>query len=361
MNKKRIVIGFIITVTMIFMSVTAVTANPQTVNYNINVVLNGQQIHFADDMRPFTMNGRTFLPLRAISETLDIAVDFDAATNTAFLGERPATSPPQTVNYGINVVLNGQQIHFASDMRPLTMNSRTFLPLRTISETLGIAVDFDAATNTVFLGERPAIAVVPPPPPPQGGAVRVGDIIPFGGHNWRVLDVQDGRALIITENTIGQRMYHGSFESVTWEHSTLRHYLNNEFLNSFSEADRARIAETRIVNNDNPWFGTSGGNDTNDRIFLLSLEEVVRYFGDSGQLGNRNHPNNGWWGFSDQYNNARIAIDRNADERCWWWLRSPGIFSDYAAYVLPNGLVNVNGFIVNPEAGGVRPALWLDL
>ena len=64
MNKKRInkiAIGFIVTCTMIFASVIAVAANLQA-THGINVVLNGQQMQFADDMQPFTMEGRTFLP-----------------------------------------------------------------------------------------------------------------------------------------------------------------------------------------------------------------------------------------------------------------------------------------------------------
>ena len=108
-------------------------------------------------------------------------------------------------------------------------------------------------------------------------AVEVGDIIPFGGHEWRVLEVRGDRALLISEYIIELRAYHYREEAVTWETSAIRHYLNNEFLNSFRRADRARIPETRLANNDNPWFGTYGGDDTYDKIFLLSLEEVVQY------------------------------------------------------------------------------------
>ena len=265
---------------------------------------------------------------------------------------------PQTVTrqipYGINVVLNGEKLQFSEANRPFTMDGTTFMPLRVISETLGIAVDFDAATNTVFLGERPEIVQ----PPTQ--TVQVGDIIPFGGYDWRVLDVQANRAFIITENVIEQRAYHGNFddwEGITWEHSTLRSYLNNQFFNSFNAADRARIAETRIVNNDNPWFGIPGGNDTTDKIFLLSLEEVVRYFGDSGQLGNRLSADT--WFINDRYNTARIA--RNTYGNQWWWLRSPGCCSNSAASVSTDGTFLVSGPGVYHVYGGVRPALWLEL
>ena len=212
--------------------------------------------------------------------------------------------------------------------------------------------EFDAFTN---VSETP----MPQVTPTQGEAVRVGDIIHFGGHNWRVLDVQDGRALIISENIIERRAYHAWDERITWEHSTLRHYLNNEFLNSFNATDRARITETRVINNNNPWFGTNGGNDTTDRIFLLSLEEVVRYFGNSGRLANQNHPNNENWGFHDQYNTARVARERNGND-WFWWLRSPSYSGNTAAIVGSSGSVGVGGG-VDLGIGGVRPALWLNL
>jgi len=109
-----------------------------------------------------------------------------------------------------------------------------------------------------------------------------------------------------------------------------------------------RIAETRVIYNDNLWYGSSGGNDTTDKIFLLSLEEVVKYFGDSGQF---NRPRREWV-FNDQYNSARVARDANG-QVSWWWLRSPGV------YIVGN--VSIGGYFVFSDAVGVRPVLWINL
>jgi len=124
--------------------------------------------------------------------------------------------------------------------------------------------------------------------------------------------------------------------------------------------EKALIEETTIQNNDNPWYGISGGQDTKDMIFLLSIEEVVKYFGDSGQLKNR--PAEYAYYINDQYNSARIA--KNAyGNALWWWLRSPGSHSDGAAYVSSDGEIYVLGFFVKVSnfTGGTRPALWLNL
>jgi hypothetical protein len=184
--------------------------------------------------------------------------------------------------------------------------------------------------------------------------------------------------LIITDLVIESRPYHNRDEGVTWETSDIRRYLNDEFYNKLTEADRVRIRETTIVNDNNPWTfegrngSTPGGNDTTDKIFLLSIDEIVRYFGDSGmleqgkveseRLNDVELPNYGfyWWGFHDQFSETRIAYNIEG-MASWWWLRSPGIYGSFAADVDPDGNVLLNGGIVSASSGGVRPALWLNL
>jgi len=202
--------------------------------------------------------------------------------------------------------------------------------------------------------------------------VNVGDIMQFGGYNWRVLDVQGGKALIITEHIIEQRSYNVERKDVTWETCSLRAYLNGEFLQKFSKEDQGRIAETRIMNPDNLWYGTKGGNDTTDKIFLLSLEEADKYFGDSGDYREKRRkkyegqPPSGKWVpanegsvFSNANDSGRIA--KHEDKDWFWWLRSPGSDSIDAAYVSRVGSVDVIGSVVHDGRGGVRPALWIDL
>jgi hypothetical protein len=196
---------------------------------------------------------------------------------------------------------------------------------------------------------------------------KIGDIIPFGEYNWRVLDVQEDMALIITDDVLGERAYNAEYTDVTWETCDLRKYLNGEFL---YKLDGKRIVPINNCNSNNPWYDTTGGNNTSDSVFLLSLDEVIKYFGDSGDLRNRK----GWywedskfvlkdrqgWAINDRYNDSRIACDMN-NSVCWWWLRSPGLRSRSAAIVTGVGSVYVEGNCVDGRRGGVRPALWLKL
>jgi len=100
---------------------------------------------------------------------------------------------------------------------------------------------------------------------------------------------------------------------------------------------------TTLRNDDNPVYETEGGNDTQDRIFLLSLEEAEDYFKD------------------DDDRKANGSGDINDIEDLYWWLRTPGKKSSEAAYVNTDGKVIVAGVHRGADEGGVRPALWLNL
>jgi hypothetical protein len=230
----------------------------------------------------------------------------------------------------------------------------------------------NTATNQVIKStiNYDAVRVLPPPPPTD----KVGDIIQFSGYDWRVLEVDtlNKRKLVLSEKVLEERAYNVKYTDVTWETCDLRKYLNGEFLNRL---DGKRIVPINNLNSNNPWYDTTGGNNTIDSVFLLSLDEVIKYFGDSGDLMNRK----GWywedrkfvlkdgqgWAINDQYNDSRIAYDVNdVAKACWWWLRSPGSSSDGAANVYGGGSVDVIGINVHSydfDYGGVRPALWLNL
>jgi hypothetical protein len=191
-----------------------------------------------------------------------------------------------------------------------------------------------------------------------GPRTSVGDIISFGGYEWLILDVDGRRAKVVSQDILFLRRYHSSWSAVTWATSEIRSYLNNDFFNGFTASDRARIVRTQVINLDNQWSGTNGGANTQDMIFLLSIEEVVRYFGDSGLLSN-GPPYPHYIYIHDRYNQNRIARFNGNPSR--WWLRSPGGGTFYAAFVEDNGPLNLSGLYVRNTHCGIRPALWLNL
>ena len=184
-----------------------------------------------------------------------------------------------------------------------------------------------------------------------------GDVtrVQFGKYVWRVLSIEDGKALLITENIVEKKVIHEVWKTTMWEDTDIRKYLNGDFYDGFTDDEKKLISETKNKNPNNQWFDTEAGKDTTDKVFLLSLDEVVKYFGDSGQLANKNPDNENK--IDDEYNTARIAKYEDGTEG-YWWLRTFGDNSASTAVVDYDGMIGVDGAFFISE-GGVRPALWL--
>ncbi len=184
--------------------------------------------------------------------------------------------------------------------------------------------------------------------------IHVGDTFKFGsypqGENgnmkpivWQIVDLYRDRALLVSDKLIDAVPFNRMRTSVTWENSTIRQWLNNEFIAAaFSASEQGRLLP---VSHD-------GCQDT---VFLLSLSEVKTYF---------------------RYQDSRIAaVTEFAKSRGsyistqqklgrgesagWWWLRSSGYYDDFAAYVKSSGAIDDTGYCVDDERVSIRPAVWI--
>ena len=184
----------------------------------------------------------------------------------------------------------------------------------------------------------------------------------LGGYKWRVLDVQVGKVLLLMDSNIGQKHFHNEQQDVTWKTCDLRNYLNGEFYNSLGETEKSMIVEKSININYNPVSGIARGLDnTIDKVFLLSTEEVVKYFGGKGNIISSRPYKAVSYYIDDEFNEARQFGTGYQS----WWLRTPGIRNSYttgtpAVYVSSDGKICLNGTGVYYE-NYVRPALWLSL
>ena len=101
----------------------------------------------------------------------------------------------------------------------------------------------------------------------------------------------------------------------------------------------------------NPEYNTNPGKPTQDKVFLLSINEANKYF--SSDNSRQCEPT--------EYAIVNGAYANRETGFCWWWLRSPGIDMDNAAFVWDNGPVNELGFDVNNVRCAVRPAMWVTI
>ena len=182
--------------------------------------------------------------------------------------------------------------------------------------------------------------------PPISEPPAVGDSITMGTYNdaditWTVLEVDDenSKALLFAEQSVFDSTFNdpdnlGIAVDCTWADSSLRAYLNGEFLESaFSESERKVMDETEVDTADNATYSTTGGGTTTDTLFLLSAEELTQYFESDDAMAN--------------------------PEGSWYWLRSPGGDNAMQEIVFGYGGIFEEGFTNDADNGGVRPAVWV--
>jgi hypothetical protein len=146
-------------------------------------------------------------------------------------------------------------------------------------------------------------------------------------------DLKNNRVLFITKDIATKMPYHQPGGAITWNDCTLRRWLNGDFYNQLPESIKPLIADIKVVSADNSEYQLNSSNITTDKVLLLSNYEAAKYLKDSD--------------------------DRALGD--WWWLRSPGAYSGYAASVHGVGSDSDCGSEVERADGGVRPAFWIKL
>lgn len=205
------------------------------------------------------------------------------------------------------------------------------------------------------------------------------EIIKIGNYEWIIINKESNKILCVTKNIIDIRRYNEDFKNITWENCTLRKWLNYEFLSEFSATDQDKIKTTTLKNNNNPVYGTFGGVNTQDKIFLLSFDEVVKYFVQNNNIKyvsmekldlleknsddeiRKAYLNIKGKKLKEAKNRYGLDYSKINGQALGWWLRSPGMDQNHAMRVNCNGTIRVHGRIVNRNLVGVRPALWLNI
>ena len=219
---------------------------------------------------------------------------------------------------------------------------------------------------------------------------------------WRILAVEDGKALVITEHILTRGSYFNpewiKYKYTYWSHSCIaqskssnywgsapespdrwfgdltpesvplgwyaergpetelfylhaRYWCNEVFYKeSFSDEERSRILLSDLTNPDNPTYGTEGGPDTQDYVFFLSLDEITTYLPTEKDRKAT---------FTTYCANLPVEYgERNP----YYWLRTPGKFPINAMYVLAeNGYITHYGSDVGHNMVGYRPAMWITI
>ncbi|MDR0627431.1 MAG: DUF6273 domain-containing protein [Bifidobacteriaceae bacterium] len=213
-----------------------------------------------------------------------------------------------------------------------------------------------------------------------GGVVSLGRVefesywgTTFSGDvGWRVLDISEGKALLITAGIVELRSNDSS--DGTWARSEMREWLNASFFGGLTATAQSVVVDTEVATDD--WQSASGetvdgGEATIDKVFPLSVEEADWYFSDDeDRRAQLDVSEEVILAVEENYYLERsgepldIVSKVNAADGYEWWLRSPGRhFLGSAAGVGSGGEVFDSGLYSGPyeKRGGVRPAMWVNL
>ena len=137
---------------------------------------------------------------------------------------------------------------------------------------------------------------------------------------WRVLSVEGDDAFLMADQAIESRPFDEEGSAVTWEKCSLRKWLNEDFIKeAFTEEEQAAIMETTVVNKDNEEYNTEAGADTQDKIYLLSIDEAA-----DTQYGFEESDKAAFHRTSPAREVAQTMYSSEAYNAFFWWLRSPG-------------------------------------
>ncbi len=218
-------------------------------------------------------------------------------------------------------------------------------------------------------------------------AIKQGDIIKIGSYEqdndlsngkepieWIVLSNNGSELFVLSKYGLDYKPMNDYHGDLSWESCSLRTWLNNDFYNTaFTDKEKDLIKTTLLKNNDNPEYGTNGGNDTNDKIFLLSIDEII----DPAYGLSEYDPDD------DDYTvdlccPSDYALDRGCfsselhkieypndlypkvegKPTCTWWLRSPGKFTSWFGIVDEYGYVCMDGERYNLGMGYYMDDEW---
>lgn len=179
---------------------------------------------------------------------------------------------------------------------------------------------------------------------------------------WVVLARKGNKAFVISKYALDCLPYNTSGKRTTWEMSSLREWLNNEFFSSaFTPSEQNAVQMTAVTADPNPrWNTYPTASDTNDRVFLLSISEAKEYFASNTarKCTATEYAKNryAYYVGNTDYSSLYYSESRSGN----WWLRTPGHYEDYAADICGDGSVSLDGFLVG-YVRLIRPAMWIEI
>lgn len=166
---------------------------------------------------------------------------------------------------------------------------------------------------------------------------------------WNVIAREGNKALLLSVDCLDGLQFHESYTTITWKDCTLRSWLNGDFYETaFNNIEKAYIITSRITNEKDERFNNAfDGEDTEDKVFLLSKKEVEQYLSFENRVSR-----------ATKYAESKDVPTRWGNPVTHWWIRTAAWGNmKYGFYLSSGGWSQDDVESVN----GVRPAIWVNL
>ena len=160
---------------------------------------------------------------------------------------------------------------------------------------------------------------------------------------WKVINVDEknNTALVVSMYSLDHMKFYGDEKESSWKDSSIRKWLNNDFYNiAFNDEEKKQIKSTALNNKNVEGIRVRQGDDTTDKIFLLSADEFIKLaLGDTYSFINTNYAeakykkDNSNKNLDETKNNYHFGRNKNKRSERSFWLRNNGIEDKYVMFV----------------------------
>ena len=180
----------------------------------------------------------------------------------------------------------------------------------------------------------------------------------YQGVAYKVLDNTDtSKVVVMSDKAVDAgnfRTDSGQPDSNQWATSDIKKRLNSNNDSYLSKAFSAKESELLVdaTVTTYPYQSTTGGTESTQKIYILSTEEITKYFGVQAADFSTAHPE-----LKAQLTDYAVAQGGLQIDSCNWWLRSPSSTTYRVAIVDFFNKVYLNGYYTYDAYPGVRPVL----
>lgn len=152
--KWPIFISLLLMITLVQYSAPEVYAESP-----IKLIIDGKRI--ISDVDPYISNDRTLVPIRVIAEELDAVVEWDNDNRAVHISKEDVHIVLRIDSYLVEYSIDNETTYTMIDVAPQITEDRTFVPIRLISNALGVGIEWNNDERAVYIDSSENSEVMP--------------------------------------------------------------------------------------------------------------------------------------------------------------------------------------------------------